>query len=562
VIYPKAKTAEGEKFLTFVESRRRFHFDNYFKRVLHEGSGDPLAPTDTDKSRGYVAFSRDYMKSVYYNDKPLAAEIAKPVEGDAFAGDYEPVTLSIVPLKDLGKVTVAVSDLTGAGGKIPADAIAPHYVSYRVSRSNMEGSIYSITPRMLIPRNSIEVKSGVTRTFWFTVKTPADAKPGEYTGQITLTPENGAPSQIPLKFRVRKGTLDTVDIPAGPWGHTIDLPWNGPEAHTWNASMAEKSMKKLHEYGFTTFSGLPYCSLKGFKDGKPEIDFSAGDAQMKRAREAGFTMPVITYCGFGGLNTYYKDTAAMEKAGFKDYSEFIKAVFSQVQKHADENNWLPVYWNIGDEPIKDDLIRSAENAEAYRKAFPKGPPYFTAACSFSGNNTNDPHYRLSKALHVADWNLHDEDSVKLVHEANSDWAFYNGGSRWTFGAYMYKAVKQFNMKFRISWHWNCAAGDPYYALDCREDDYAWCSGSPSGELIPQINFEHLREGIDDYRHLITLARLAKEKAGTAAAEAATKLISERMAAFKLNQRDPGAIFEKMDWKEYRGKVADAIEALR
>ena len=49
---------------------------------------------------------------------------------------------------------------------------------------------------------------------------------------------------------------------------------------------------------------------------------------------------------------------------------------------------------------------------------------------------------------------------------------------------MYKAAKQFGMKFRISWHWNCVAGDPYYALDCREDDYAWCNARPTGKLIP------------------------------------------------------------------------------
>ena len=39
--------------------------------------------------------------------------------------------------------------------------------------------------------------------------------------------------------------------------------------------------------------------------------------------------------------------------------------------------------------------------------------------------------------------------MKLIHEAGGDWAFYNGGNRWTFGDYMYKAAKQFGMKFRI-----------------------------------------------------------------------------------------------------------------
>ena len=71
VIFPVEKAAEGEKFLKYVEAKRRFYFDNYFKRVLHRASGDPLQPTAEDRRRGYVVFQRDYMQDVYYNDTPL-----------------------------------------------------------------------------------------------------------------------------------------------------------------------------------------------------------------------------------------------------------------------------------------------------------------------------------------------------------------------------------------------------------------------------------------------------------------------------------------------------------
>ncbi len=52
---------------------------------------------------------------------------------------------------------------------------------------------------------------------------------------------------------------------------------------------------------------------------------------------------------------------------------------------------------------------------------------------------------------------------------------------------MYKAVKRFDMRFRIAWHWNCTAGDPFYAMDCREEDYAWCQSAPDGKLIPRLD---------------------------------------------------------------------------
>ena len=197
----------------------------------------------------------------------------------------------------------------------------------------------------------------------------ATAAAGVYRGEVRIAAEHGGELAMPLAFTVRKGTLDPVDIPAGPWGHTIDLPWYEDEAAAWNRAVAVKSLQKLREYGFTSVSGLPVVTFHGFKDGKPQFDFKQGDAQMKLLKENGFTMPIVSYCAFNGLNTYFKDEAAMKAAGFSDYSEFIKAVFGAVQKHADEAGWLPVYWNIGDEPAGDDVIRSAENAEAFRKAF-------------------------------------------------------------------------------------------------------------------------------------------------------------------------------------------------
>ena len=210
----------------------------------------------------------------------------------------------------------------------------------------------------------------------------------------------------------------------------------------------------------------------------------------------------------------------------------------------------------------DALVKSAVNAEAYHAAFPKGPPYFTAATSVSDVAKDAGHFRLAKALHIANLNLHSEASVKAIQDAGGEWSFYNGGNRWTFGDYMYKAAKQYAMKFRISWHWNLTGGYPYYALDAREDEYCWCNGSPDGTLIPAVEFELQREGIGDYRRLLTLARLAKDKAGTPAAQAAEKLIAERLASFTLGQRDHDALFGADDWVQFRTKTNDAIEGLR
>ncbi len=559
ILYPAEKAEQGKKFLDAIVQKRRFFFDNYFHRILHKPTGEPLAPT-ADMRRGYAVFVRDIMEDIYDNDTPKSAEIGLPVTGFGFAGQDEPLTVGLCPVTDLGKVTIAVSDLTGPG-TIPSARIDTGYVSYRITRVASDGAVYTITPRMVIPRATVDVKKGVTRRFWLTVRAPEDAKPGVYRGQITLTPERGPAAQVPVEYRVYPGTLDAADIPVGPFGHEINIPWNAsdPAAKAWNETMAERSLRKLRDCGFTTFTGMPTMQYLGFKQGKPQFDFSVADRQMQMARRCGFTMPVVSYAGFGGLNLHFKDDAAMKAAGFSDYSQFIKTVFTAIQEHADAANWLPVYWTIGDEPVGDDVRRAAENAEAYRAAFPKGPPFFSGATSTSSSKPDDPHLRFAKAMHIPALNDHSEESIRAIEQSGTSWGNYNGGNRWTYGVYMYKAAKQFGMKFRITWHWNVVAGDPYYALDCREDDYTWCNANADGELISSVMFERdMRGGLNDYRYMITLARLAKEK-NDAPAQA---LIADRLAAFKLGQHEHDALFPMSDWRDFRQKMADAIARLR
>ncbi len=165
VIYPVTKAAEGERFLKWVESKRRFNFDNNFKRVLHRAVGDPVRPTAEDKSKGYLAFQRDSMQEVFYNDTPFSGESGNPLAAEAFAGQFGTMTLALVPQRDLGKVSVTASDLVGPSGTIPFTAIDIGYVSYRITRVTMEGSVNTIAPRLIMPSNSVEMPNDITRRF-------------------------------------------------------------------------------------------------------------------------------------------------------------------------------------------------------------------------------------------------------------------------------------------------------------------------------------------------------------------------------------------------------------
>lgn len=571
VLYPAnnaAQAAAGQKYLDNLRERRRFYFDNYFKRVLPNGTRDSkgavpaLAPTAAEQTAGYVPFVRDWMEDIYVNSVPRREEVTRKLDVFASARELEPIVFSLYPLRDAGDATVTVSDLTSPAGTIPAAAIQLGVVSHRLSRVTMEGTVYTIAPRYIMPRATAAIRKGTTTTFWLTLHTPNPVKAGTYKGQIKLAFADGKSDTFDLTARVFATPLDGLDVPAGPWGSNIDLPWYHEDLGNYSQSMFRKCLAKMREYGCTTFSGIPVLRITGWKDRKPEIDFAQADREMADARAAGFKAVVVNYNGgIQGFNNYFVDDGAMQSAGFTNYTDFLRAVLAAVDAHGKQAGWLPVAYNLCDEPIKDDVPRAVANAQAWRAAAP-ADVFTTGATSVESAAADDPHLQLAKALKIANLNNHADAAIQAIHAAGGDWAFYNGGNRWTFGTYMYKCAQQYGMKFRLSWHWNASAGDPYYALDCREDDYAWCSTNATMDLIPTIHFEReIREGIDDYRYMLTLARLLQQKPNHPAAAAARKLLDDKLASFHLGEREHNAKWPGAEYRTYRLQLAQAIEQL-
>lgn len=557
----------GQKYLANLQERRRFYFDNYFKRVTPRGDRDrkgaipPFMPTPQEQTAGFVPFVRDWMDDVPVNAMPRREEVGQKLAVSASAGELEPIVFSVRALRDLGEVRISVSDLVSPNGRIPASALQLGVVSHRLSRVTMEGTVYTIAPRYVMPRTTATLKKDVTTTFWLTLHAPKPVVAGNYSGQIKLTFADGKSTNFDLNARLFATPLDELDVPAGPWGSNIDLPWYSEDLGDYNRTMFRKSLAKMREYDLTTFSGIPTLRITGWKDGKPEIDFAVADREMADAKAAEFKNIVVNYNGgIGGFNNYFVDEGAMKAAGFTKYSDFLRAILTRVNEHAKFAGWLPVAYNLSDEPIKDDVPRATANAQAWREAAP--PTLFTTgATSTESSDAGDPHLQLAKALRIANLGNHSDASIKAIHDAGSDWAFYNGGNRWTFGTYMFKAA-QSGMKFRLSWHWNAAAGDPYYALDSREDDFAWCSANANGDLIPTIHFEReIREGVDDYRYMLTLSRLLREKPNHLAATGARKLLDDKLAALQLGSRARDAKPTAEEFRTYRLQLAEAIERL-
>ncbi len=569
VIYPSAQAPAGKRYLANLQERRRFYFNNYFKRIAPDGLHDSrgaipaFSPTAEERTKGYALFSRDWMEDVPINGVPRREEVSKPIEAFASAGQLEPLVFSFYPLKGLGSVTLSVGDLKSERGSVlPGSSITAAVVSHRLTRVTSEGTVYTIAPRLLMPRSTASLSAGATTTFWLTLHTPAVVKSGLYQGRITLKFADGKTDSVPLRIRLFATPLDPLDVAAGPWGSSLDIPWYSEDLGGWHREMYRKSLMKMREYGCTTFSGVPTLRLRGWKDHVPDIDFSQADQEMADAKELGFKRILVNYNGgIQGFDNYRIDEDAMRAAGFTQYVDYVRAMLTLVDGHARAAGWLPFAFNLSDEPIGDAALAAAANARAWREAAP--PTLFTTgATSVENPKPDDPHLALAKALRVPALNGHDEPAIAAIRAAGNDWGFYNGGNRWTYGTYMYKCAKQFGMKFRLDWYWNASAGDPCYALDCREDDYAWVVTNARKELIPTLHFEReIREGIDDYRYMLTLARLVDAHPGSPATVAGRKLLDEKLNAFKLGERDHDRKWPIQEYADYRLRLAEAVEAL-
>ena len=71
--------------------------------------------------------------------------------------------------------------------------------------------------------------------------------------------------------------------------------------------------------------------------------------------------------------------------------------------------------------------------------------------------------------------------------------------------------------------------------------------------------ERLREGLGDYRRLLTLARLAKEKGKAPVAQEANRLIAEILGGFQLGDRELKGV---ESFGQLRARLDEAIERLR
>ena len=303
-------------------------------------------PSAADRERGFLVFAPGHQQLVYANTQPRPEQLNRPLRAAGARGEYEPVVLSIHPLRDLPGLSVQLNELRGPGGAaISGNDLDVKMVQYHAVITSgfhhSKGGTFQCKPWFLAPRASIDAQAGMNRSFWITVHVPEGAPAGAYRGEVQVLVSGEVRATVPVKFEVHPFEL----------AYPPDLTY----AHWWSWSryeeLLEPSLRNMYEHGqrSLTPSGVIRVLDRRDAQGRIQLDLSRLDQLMELAKVVGFTRPVplvdlsiqgsVSGNSYSHLGLERRFGYSLDSAGyFRDMAEICR----QIKEHGSKNDWLPV----------------------------------------------------------------------------------------------------------------------------------------------------------------------------------------------------------------------------
>ena len=516
IVYRVSDSKQIEREITALNNYRRQTLS--FVEVKQKQEAVAADFTKEDVAKGYVLFKKHWMDYIYPTTVP-APEERNPDSVKVFAtqGEYEPATFSIYPLKNLGPVKIAVSDLKAKnGGRIDASNIRIQYVQYTETRHwaayapnlyavkdrRFTGSAgggpkyYEVVPRILMPSDTVAVRKDVTRTIWLTLKVPEDAAGGCYQGTVDVRPANAPASQLKLQLNVLPLKLAKPPVEYGMFYFGCDR----------RDEMIVKDFVDMREHGMTstTIPPLPPRYETVEVDGDDiKVDFSKVAEFVKLYQKGGMTGPLVTMYPLLPDNLKLIDHTPdiNDEETRKIYMGLLKILWDKARRE----NWPElVLW------ASDEIASKKDEFEHAKKFFRflKQDPYIRK------NNVRvfatENHRRGMEAAPLLDIfmpNLFvgiNEKNIRIIKDAGTTFGMYNMGyDRFTWGYY----ASRVGAEWIYHWHYQTLAGDFYDPFDFfSKEGHLTVYPSPDGPISTNL-WEEVREGIDDAKYVYTLSLL-------------------------------------------------------
>ncbi|MBQ9501149.1 MAG: hypothetical protein IJU70_03225 [Lentisphaeria bacterium] len=491
-------------------------------------------PGPLSRKLGYIIDRQDWMDLCFENSKPAAAPETITLDVKAAQGEFEPVSFSVHGLEDCGELT-----LTGADGLekkgIRGDVAVVLEIPKRTT--NIYGpSEFIRGPQCLERTNVCRLEKGKTKQFWLTFAVGENVKPGSYKCELALTSARGK-RVIPVTVTVRPFKLDPVVRER-----------TGFFSFPGSCQLYPGLVREMAEHGYNTM----HLTM-----GTDVIFLSNGAVDWKRSPLPGIARDMKKY----GMKAMVIQTEPLANTFCKDpdgAARYMRTI-REITARAKKENWPDVYFYTFDE-----LLSNLHNKQ---KALWEVPLIKKCGARLWNSHlwykTTRPcqdvvdkiapavdayglRYSTRKLWYVDTW---PEIAARCAREGKELWS-YNIDNAIVFSK---PAAKRFAMGwfFRtigrgaIGQMVHCyffIDGSPYTELDGGTGESVdWCYNLPpdprhKGGFI--INYEAMREGVDDLRYITTLEnRIASagKKGLVKEAAAAEKVLKDLKSSFDFDE---------------------------
>ncbi|MEV5954754.1 glycoside hydrolase domain-containing protein [Streptomyces sp. NPDC051987] len=459
------------------------------------------------------------------------------------------------PLRD---VKASVGDLTGPGGaRISGRSTQVRFVKYvpvQRSKSEMDWSATidqvssatevsgdrnpDVVGDPLAEGTSVDVPAYAAQPLWFTFHIPKTAKPGTYTGAVTVTADDGTKVTYPLSVQVADAAVPDpkdysffLDVWAQPETMALnsgvelwsDDHWKLIEAY--DRDLASRGQKVInttivdnpwhHQWSLGTRqsqTATPYSSMVAWKwDGSRfSFDFSRWDKYVRTALKAGlgpdigaFSMLAfqdgehLTYTDTRTGRTVYENVDLDGDRWREAWGAFLPAF----EQHVTAKGWLDHTWLSFDE-------RPVGTMTVVKDFVHEVAPAFDDRISVAGSVSDES---LASDLSVS-WDTIDQMTAETAEErrrAGKITTFYVYGAPAHPNTLSYSPAVEARMLPWIAaqrhldgflrWSYNSWTADPFTQpvhIFSQGDEYLVYPGK-NGPMS-SIRWEQLKEGIEDF----------------------------------------------------------------
>lgn len=408
----------------------------------------------------------------------------------AAPGEYEPATITVRTGRALQNVSVELAgDLeSDRGDVLPRSAVDIRLLDAQLEWSKRPRACY------LLKKSTVGVDANGSRRFWITVHVPDGAAPGRYRSKLLIS--NMVAEVGPdLGRRIVLASLDYVVevrpirlLSARETGMAYFM-YNNTAYYSEDmitADHQERVFEDMREHGMTTATVYIYPVVDGKftptgSGSRKNLDFTTTMDALKATGLVAADIPVIWL-------------------GAESYGP---SVWRAVLDERARLDWPRIMFYAADEPGDEERnvhVRAfMQRFDAFRRAHPEyGVRVTTAVGSSRGIQTVGHHYDV--------WIAH--MGIRPGATAFIADARMYGRELWTYDCTLAPVDAETNRYHFGFWAW--VSGVRGCALWAYFDNMPKLSYvyPTEEEIVPTIGWEAVREGIDDYRYLATLRRLA------------------------------------------------------